>query len=243
MRNFGIWFIAISVIAFGWIHMARTPSAAAVDEAQAILRLSHERLNARNIPDPAAWNRDTSASVRIVDDDGVVTGKSTNVPPIHPGHPDIQNWESISAQFVDGVALVTGTMREIEHFPGGTVISRFQRTEVWAKENGRWVAIHVQVTPLQENRAHASTTPSDLNQYVGKYQWATGMVDDITTRGHVLYSALGGPPDPTIFIGPDAVTYPNDLGVATFYRGSSGKVSGYTYRRCDGQTVRVPKIR
>lgn len=242
MRNFALWLIVISLIAFAWIHVARTPSAAATDESQAILQLSRERLNARNIPDQAVWNRDTSASVRIVDDDGVVSGKAANVPPIHPPHPDIQNWESISAQVVDGVAFVMGTEREIEHFPGGTVISLYERTEVWAKENGRWVAIHVQVTPLQVNHSHPSPTPGDLDQYVGRYQWAPGTVDNVTQRGHVLYSALDGPPDPLIFIGPDATTYPDDLGVTTFYRDSSGKVIGYTYRRCDGQTIKIPKI-
>jgi hypothetical protein len=33
-----------------------------------------------------------------------------------------------------------------------------------------------------------------------------------------------------------------NVGTETFYRGTTGKVAGYIYKRCDGQTIRTPKL-
>jgi uncharacterized protein DUF4440 len=243
MRNFAWLIIAISLFVLGWNHTGLTAVSAATDETQAVIQASRERLEARDSSNVAVWERDTSQAVRIVDDDGSVNDRTAEAPSAHPLHPDNQTWETVSAQFVDGVAFVSGTMREVERFPGGTIISHRTRTEVWAKENGRWVAIHVQVTPLPENHIRATAPPENLAQYVGTYEWAPDMIENISERGHALYSALGGPPDLLYFVGLDETALSDDLGVGTFYRDPSGKVVGYTYKQCDGQTIKIRKIR
>jgi hypothetical protein len=68
------------------------------------------------------------------------------------------------------------------------------------------------------------------------------MIDTLRISGSHLVSNLGGPIDPLIFVNPNTTTQSDDLGIETFYRDTTGKVAGYIYKRCDGQTIRAPKI-
>jgi hypothetical protein len=244
MRYLGLSFVVVVLVASAWNHAAMTPSAAATDETQAVLQVSRERFKAINTFDATTFNRDTSAAYHHVDYVGLISDKAASTKNLHLPYPASFSWASTPAvSFVDGVAIVMGSEIFTENHPGGKVINRLERTEMYAKENGRWVAIHTQVTPLQVNYTHPSVSPKNLDQYVGKYQWDPGEVEEETTRGHVLYSVLGGPPDPMFFVGPDSTTLSDDLGVGTYYRDAHGKVIGYIYKRCDGQTIRVPKIK
>jgi hypothetical protein len=244
MRYLGLSFLVIVLIAFAWIHAALTPAAASADETQAVLQVSRERIAASNTGDSATWSRDTSASFQRISDEGEVSGKTATLPPAHRAVPATANWISEpTVQFVAGVAIVTGKQDEIDYFPGGKMIYSYERTEVYTKEDGRWVAIRSQVTPLQINYARPIASPKNLEQYVGTYQWAPGLEEYITLRGRVLYSALSGPPDALLFVGPDATTQSDDLGVGTFYRDRNGKVIGESYEECDGQSIKIPKIR
>lgn len=243
MRNYAWPTIAIFLFVLGWNHAALAPVVAATDETQAVLNVSRERFAAYNALDKVTWSRVTSASFQRISDDGLVSGKAANLPPAHRPIPATANWISTpTVQFVAGVAIVTGKQGETDYFPGGKVVYSYERTEVFAKEDERWVAIRSQVTPLQINYARPAESPKNLEQYVGAYQWAPGMEEYITVRGRVLYSALDGPPDALFFVGEDATTSSDDLGVGTFYRDSSRKVIGYIYKQCDGQTIKIPRI-
>ncbi len=244
MRFLGLSFIVVVIAASAWNHGVRTPSAAVTDETQAVLQVSRERFKAINTFDVTTYDRDTSAAYHHVDYVGLISDKAAQAKNLHLPYAATFDWAGTPAvSFVDGVAIVMGTEIFTEKHSGGTVVNRLERTEVYAKEDGRWVAIHTQVTPLQVNYTRPSATPKNLEQYVGKYQWEPSVVEDQTVRGHVLYSVLGSSQDQMFFVGPDSTMLADDLGVGTYYRDAHGKVIGYIYKRCDGQTVRVPKIK
>lgn len=244
MRYLGLSFVVLVLVASAWKYAAPTPSAAATDETQAVLQVSRERFKAINNFDVKTFNRDTSAGYHHVDYVGLISDKAAYAQNLRLPYPVTFEWVSTpTVSFVDGVAIVMGSEIFTENHPGGKVINRLERTELYAKENGRWVAIQTQVTPLQVNYARSSATPKNLDQYVGRYQWSPTEVEEQTTRGHVLYSVFGGPPDPLFFVGPDSTMSSDDLGVGTYYRDAHGKVIGYIYKRCDGQKIRVPKIK
>ena len=242
MRYFALSFVAIVLIAVAWNHATLTPSDAATDDSQTVLQISRERFEALGAHDMVTWSRDTSASFHAVDDDGSVVAKADVLASPPSSYPDTAYWESTAVQFVNGVAIVTGKIKEIESYSGGALVTEGVKTEVYAKENGRWVAIRTQSTPLHVNHVHPIASPADLDQYVGKYQWAPHWIENITKRGRTLYSVLGAPPDPLFFVGPDATMVADYISVGTFYRDSHGKVIGYILRFCDGQTIKIPKI-
>jgi hypothetical protein len=140
-------------------------------------------------------------------------------------------------------ALVTGKSLETEKFPGGPIFTNFRVTILYAKERGRWLAQASQVTVLQKSYTKGMThPPTVLAPFAGRYKWAPGMIDTISISGSRLVSNLGGPIDPLILVDPNATTQSEDQGIETFYRDTTGKVAGYIYKRCDGQTIRAPKL-
>ncbi len=84
--------------------------------------------------------------------------------------------------------------------------------------------------------------PKNLRAFLDRYRWVNGEVDSIALNGNRLTSALERSPVPQDSVGRDSVTYPDDLGVTTFYDNRDHKVAAYVYRRCDGQTVRASKL-
>jgi hypothetical protein len=84
--------------------------------------------------------------------------------------------------------------------------------------------------------------PTTLSPFTGRYEWAPGLIETLSINGSRLMSTFEGSTEPLIFVGPNATSLADDLAIGTFYRDATGKVAGYLYRRCDGQTIRIPKL-
>ena len=57
-----------------------------------------------------------------------------------------------------------------------------------------------------------------------------------------LISSINGAGSPQFFVAPNATMESDDLGVNAFCRNAGGHVAGYVYRRCDEQTINIPKV-
>jgi hypothetical protein len=217
----------------------------ASDDTSEIVRISILRMNALGANDVATWARYTSDRYQSIQDDGVVLTKSGVIAGKKAAtYPDASAWVGHpSVRFIGETALVGGESMETERFPGGPVFTNFRITILYAKERGEWLAQASQVTVLQKNYAKAMThPPTVLAPFTGRYNWAPGMIDTISISGSHLVSNLGGAIDPLIFVNPNTTTQSDDLGIETFYSDTTGKVAGYIYKRCDGQTIRAPKL-
>jgi hypothetical protein len=201
-------------------------------------------MNALGATDVATWASYTSDHYQSIQDDGEVLTKSAVIARVKSAtYPDVSTWVGHpSVRFLGETALVTGKSTETEKFPGGPVFTNFRITILYAKERCQWLAQASQVTVLQKNYTKGmSYPPTVLAPFVGRYNWAPGMIDTISINRSHLVSNLGGPIDPLIFVNPNTTTQSDDLGIETFYRDRTGKVAGYIYKRCDGQTIRASK--
>jgi hypothetical protein len=240
--------ISICSLVIGFTALAlggHATGSTASDDVSEILRISILRMNALGANDVATWAKYTSDHYQSIQDDGAVLTKSAVVAGKKAAtYPDASTWVGHpSVRFIGETALVTGKSMETEKFPAGPVFTNFRITILFAKEHGQWLAQASQVTVLQKNYAKGMAhPPTVLAPFTGRYKWAPGMIDTIRIRGSGLVSNLGGSMDPLIFLNPDAATYSDDLGIETFYRDTTGKVAGYIYKRCDGQTIRSPKL-
>jgi hypothetical protein len=233
--------IVFTALALGSYAKGSTAS----DDTSEILRISVLRMNALGASDVATWASYTSDHYQAIQDDGVVLTKSGVIAEVKAAtYPDASRWVGRpSVRFIGETALVTGKSMETEKFPSGPVFTNFRITIVYAKERGQWLAQASQVTVLQKNYAKGMThPPTVLAPFTGRYQWAPGTIDTISISGSRLVSNLGGPIDPLIFVNQNTTTQSDDLGIETFYRDATGKVAGYIYKRCDGQTIRSPKL-
>jgi hypothetical protein len=215
------------------------------DDTSELLRISILRMNALGANDVGTWASYTSDHYQSIQDDGAILTKAAVVAAKKAAtYPDASKWVGLpSVRFIGETALVTGKSVETEKFPGGPVFTNFRITILFAKEHGQWLAQASQVTVLQKNYAKGMTHPPPaLAPFTGRYRWAPGMIDTVSISGSRLVSNLGGSIDPLIFVDPNATTQSDDLGTETFYRDTTGKVAGYIYKRCDGQTIRTPKL-
>ena len=88
-----------------------------------------------------------------------------------------------------------------------------------------------------------SASPN-LKEYVGQYEWRPGVETEIVSLNHgKLWSRLDNDEDEYLPLGSDTFFIRNDLGTVTFTRSPDGHVSGYTYRRVDGQEIGVKRIK
>ncbi len=231
-------------IAFAILMLGNAPGPTPSDEASAVLRISNLRMRAIFAHDMVTWGRYTSEQLQTITEEGHVLTKSEVMASKPEPYPDTGAWVGRpSVRFIGDTALVSGKVIETEKYPGGTVVTNFARTELYAREHGEWMEQASQVTILQKNYTKGMTNPPTvLTPFTGRYEWAPGMIETLSIVGSRLVSTLDGTPDPLIFISPDATTQADDLGIGTFYRDASGKVAGYVYQRCDGQTIRIPKI-
>jgi Domain of unknown function (DUF4440) len=233
--------VVFAAVALGSYATRSTAS----DDTSEIVQISILRMNALGANDVATWAKYTSDQYQSIQDDGTVLTKAAVIAEKKAAtYPDASTWVGHpSVRFIGNTALVTGRSMETEKFPGGPVFTNFRITILYAKERGQWLAQASQVTVLQKNYTTGTThPPTTLAPFTGRYHWAPGMIDTISINGSHLVSNLGGPIDPLIFINSNATTQSDDLGTETFYRDTTGKVAGYIYKRCDGQTIRAPKL-
>ncbi len=216
------------------------------DDAKEILRIANLRMSAFDSNDFATWARYTSDRYQIINDEGVILTKSAIITGKKAlPYPDFGVWlEPPSVRFIGETALVTGKSLETEKYPGGTMFTNYRITFLYAKEHGKWMAQASQVTVLLKNYAKGiRMTPTALAPFAGRYEWAPGLIETLSVNGSRLMTTFEGETEPEIFVSPNATTLADDTATGTFYRDATGNVAGYVYRRCDGQSFRIPKLR
>jgi hypothetical protein len=236
---FGLIFLAAAAV----VADSRLSVARAADDTAALLQASHANLDAFNRHDAAGMLRFESSSFVHVHDDGSVTGRDEHLQ--FAPYPDTAHWISQSVRLIGDIAIVSGTAEETEQYTGGAIVSHYHRTEIWVHDDGRWLIEQQQVTIIPPaNHPATIPTPKHLDQYAGQYEWAPDYVETMTVKNGRLYSDVAGTsPDLLYFVGPESITEKDDPAIGTFYRDAGGGITGYLYRTCYGETIRIPRIR
>jgi hypothetical protein len=194
--------IATFAAAVGLMLVVAAKVFAQPDDTSVILQISNLRMNALHTGDKATFDRYTSDGYQSIYDDGTIQTKESSAASYTPFYSDTAVWSGKPVvRLIGNTALLTGTMIETEKFPGGTVVTTFTRTEIYAKESGEWKAQASQVTVQPRNYAKAIDAPKNLGQFAGRYQWAPGMFETMSARDGRLISSLGGDSSPLFFVG------------------------------------------
>ena len=233
------WLVAIFAVALIFAAKGLTQP----DERTDLLRITNARMHALYARDKATWDRYTSDRYESIYSDGTIKTKQSTDAARAPDYSDTAVWSGTpSIRIIGGTALLTGRQIETEKYSGGSLVTTFTRTEIYAKENGEWKAEAAQVTVNPKNYAKAVDAPKDLAQFTGRYRWTPRLIETLRASNGRLMSTFSKETSPLFFVGPDATMESDDLSVGTFYRNSHGHVNGYIYRRCDGQTINIPRI-
>jgi hypothetical protein len=133
-----------------------------------------------------------------------------------------------------------------ELFGDTDIISEQRRTETWLKQDGgSWLLIAIQVNNIPVNfRKPVDVDNRAYKDYVGQYQWRLGTTDVVSVKDGKLWSRIDKDVDEYLPASGDTFFIKEgDLGSVTFSRDAQGRVTGYTYRRADGQEIHAKKVK
>jgi hypothetical protein len=124
-----------------------------------------------------------------------------------------------------------------------TTVYRFLSTEVWQKEQGRWLMISSQTLALPQDPPAVALSQAQLDQYVGDYSMGPGFVFHITRDGERLLGAMnGGQPAEMKAEAVDVLFTPGQPRTRrVFQRDAAGRITGFASRR-EGHDVRLTRI-
>lgn len=141
-------------------------------------------------------------------------------------------------------AVINFRVTAHEQFGDTDIISEQRRTETWFKQDWSWLLIAIQWDNLPVNFHKPGIANTRIyKDYVGKYEWRPGTTDNIIVKDGKLWSEMGGDADECFPAGGETFFFKDDLGSISFSRDAASHVTGYTYRRVDGQEIHAKKIK
>lgn len=213
-----------------------------------VIAASKARAEAFNRRDIDGWRRLIAGDCLLSRDFGDLSSRDSlamEIRSLRTGDEQLVNLRNFESRRVGATVLLHYFYDDREQFGDAVVVSTFAATEVWARRGGRWVAVAIAVTPVPINHRKAIAVESKrLAEYSGQFEWRPGLVDTITVDGDHLVSKLGdSPPQPIYFAAPDVQFARGELGEALVQRRAGGEVTGYVFKRPDGQEITVRKLK
>lgn len=166
--------------------------------AEEIGRVIRERLDAYGKRDAAGW-------ARLVADD-CLCGTSTKAALRHEIEtrlPGLENWYGeilgLEVRFHGDTAVARYRTTEYSELGGQRIGYPVSRTEAHRKKDGSWQVIGSAETALPLDPAVARVDPKIYDAYVGRYEYAPGIVDTVTREGDRLLVQATGQPKEEVF--------------------------------------------
>jgi len=138
------------------------------------------------------------------------------------------------ARFVDVVTQMIGDQ---------TIVSSYLSTEAWQKKRGRWLMISSQTLALQQDPAAIILPAAQLDEYVGRYSMAPGLVFHITRDGDRLLGALNDAEPAEMKVEARDVLFTPGMPRLrrVFQRDAAGHITGFASRR-EGRDVMLTRL-
>jgi ketosteroid isomerase-like protein len=229
------------------IHAADAPSFTPAQ--QAVLKSLNASAAAGEKRDWAAWSRYVADDCVFSDDSGHLITKAQMLERNKKNWPLEYDQTLNRREFVVHVygetAVVNFRATVHEQFTDSVIVTELRETETWIKRNRSWQMVARQWGPLPVNlHKPAAANAGAYKDYAGQYKWRPlDDVDIVTVKDGKLWSQIGQDEGEYLPLGPDTFFTKDDLGTITFLRDAQGHVTGYTYRRNDGQEIHVWKVK
>jgi ketosteroid isomerase-like protein len=241
-------------LAYLLLALCTTAAAGNVAEAQKLSPAEQEVVNVSKARMEAAANRDMAAWTRYVAEDCIFTDGGTIATKAHM----LEHYKKVPAMYdralnprdhivhlYGNTAIVNYLATDHEQFVSTDIKTEQRRTETFVKRDGSWLLIAIQWGDLPINhRKPAVVEGRSYTEYLGEYK--SRPEDDVETvfvKDGKLWARMGTDQGEWLPAGGDIFFFKDDLGSSTFSRDDKGRVTGYTYRRSDGQEIYNTKIK
>jgi hypothetical protein len=231
-----------------WVEAAKPKQPAPSIDERELLKACRSRLLALNHFDVATIDQLTHRDYIGTADDGARLSKDELLKAYAPHSSEPPNSygpiEEVQMHIYGGTGIVNYRIELKERIGDRDIVTALRRTDVFLKEGGRWQAVSAQLTPIPISRlTPVAADATTYDDYVGDYEIATDNVEHVTRDGEKLMGETSRGQAEFLSLGPDKFFFRNDTGQVTFARDDAGKVTGYSYQRCDGQQIAARKIR
>jgi hypothetical protein len=138
------------------------------------------------------------------------------------------------ARFVDVVTQKIGDQ---------TIVSSYLSTEAWQKKKGRWLMISSQTLALQQDPPAIVLPVAQLDEYVGTYSMAQGLVFQITRDGDRLLGKLNDAEPAEMKVEARDVLFTPGMPRLrrVFQRDAAGHITGFASRR-EGRDLMLTRL-
>lgn len=243
-------FIAIGALlcmSAGTLYPQNSPTRSAAE--QEVLKVNQARLDAFNKRDVATWTRYVADDCIFSDDDGALATKADMVEGFQlPREYEYGTNNRVSVVHVYGTSAVINFRATVHELLGGAdIVSEQRYTVTYIKQSGTWLLVAEHWGNLPVNyRKSVAANPAAYKDYVGVYERWRPLDDSetVSAKDGRLWTQWGKKMEELLPAGGDTFFLKNgSLGTTTFMRDSQGHVTGYIYRRPDGQEIHIKKLK
>lgn len=152
--------------------------------------------------------------------------------------------DSVRAQVVGDVALVSSRRVERRRLSTYESTARWRVLDVFARRDGRWRLVRHTQTWLVSPVTPVALDSAAQQAFVGRYAVAPGVVDSVHWTGSALWATITGfPPGARLVpVGASAFSPDGTGALLAFERDAAGRVTGYVQGYPDGRVLRRAKL-
>jgi ketosteroid isomerase-like protein len=193
--------------------------------------------------DRAEWDRAMAAEAIYVDEDGRILSKADLLAQIvrpaagNTARIDITDY---TVHASDDLAVVVHRDAEAQEWHGHSLKADYITTETWRRQAGGWKLVLSHVYVVAKAPPAIQLPASQLDEYVGRYEAAPGVVATIRRDGDQLTMELGktGAAKPLLVEVPDLLFVASEPRLRDLIqRDATGRVTGFIERR-EGEDIR-----
>jgi hypothetical protein len=185
--------------------------------------------------DQAPWKLYFAEDAMMFDEKGRSMDKDAlvaDVTPLPKGYSGTIKVTNPQSRIVGTTAILAYDSDEIEIVYGQKMTARYHETDTWLYREGRWQIVAAQVLRYYEDPAAGTIDLARLDDYVGTYELAPGIVMTVSRDGKQLYAQRSsGTKTKLMPESPDLFFRPGIEGRRLFRRDPGGRVDALIDRR------------
>ncbi len=183
--------IAISAVAVCVACGSSPPPPVTQDD---LVRQTQEMFDAVAVGNPAPWKKYFADDSMYFDEKGRSMDKTAlvnDITPLPQGYSGSIKLVRAQSRITGGTAILSYDLDETETIWGQNLTARYHGTDTWMYRQGKWQIVAGQMLRYYEDPASGKADPRRYTDYVGTYELAPGITQEVSSAGAELYAQRG----------------------------------------------------
>ncbi len=234
----------VAFIAVGFATQSRGQGTLRADD-KVFRDLISQRLEAHSRGDAKGYRLLLADDFIHVDDSGI--RRSADQLTIYNSHDNKTRWEigELHSRLLGNLAIVDCDESEINTLGSRELRSPYHETDIFVFQNKRWLFLQHAETRSVSLPTPRTVDSSNLDDYVGRYDWWPGYSEIFTRKGTTLFQQGSGDTlsTPLRQVTNESFSILGDPSLIIFVRDSRGRVISEVVHDAGGQVFVAQKVR